>query len=108
MTLGTGHYSGCTAPSDAAGEPASAGVLYRGGLRRDDALVKVKPLLARVEDWRGFLRAPDEEAEVERLRRHERTGRPLGSDRFVKRLERLAGRLLRPQKPGPKRKGEMP
>jgi len=36
------------------------------------------------------------------LRRHERTGRPLGNERFVTRVERLLGRVLRPQKRGPK------
>ena len=69
---------------------------------RDDALVKVKPLLERVEDWKEFLRLPEEEATLEELRRHERTGRPLGDERFIARLERLAGRRLRRQKPGPK------
>ena len=39
---------------------------------------------------------------IEEARRHERTGRPLGSDGFVARLERRLGRALRPQKPGPK------
>ena len=70
---------------------------------RDDALVKVHPLLDRVEDWKEFLRLPEDEATMERLREHERTGRPLGSERFIAKLERLAGRLLHRQKPGPKR-----
>jgi len=39
------------------------------------------------------------------LREHERTGRPLGDERFIAKLERLAGRLLRRQKPGPKGRG---
>ena len=36
------------------------------------------------------------------LHRHARTGRPLGSESFIGRLERRLGRTLRPQKPGPK------
>jgi len=34
------------------------------------------------------------------LRRHERTGRPLGSDAFVDDLERVLGRALKPRPPG--------
>ena len=44
----------------------------------------------------------EDKATREALRRHERTGRPLGSEKFIAKLERIAGRLLRRQKPGPK------
>lgn len=37
-----------------------------------------------------------------RRRAAESTGRPLGADDFLKRLERRLGRTLRPRKPGPK------
>ena len=57
-----------------------------------------------VGDWRKFLAGPIEEEQLERFRRHERTGRPLGDARFLKKLERKLGRILRRQKPGPKRK----
>ena len=70
---------------------------------RDDALVKAKPLLDRVDDWKDFVRIREDEAERETLRLHERTGRPLGSDKFIAKVERIAGRLLRKQKPGPKK-----
>jgi putative transposase len=40
--------------------------------------------------------------EYETLRRHERSGRPLGSDNFMAKMENLTGRVLRRQKPGPK------
>jgi putative transposase len=71
---------------------------------RDDALVRVEALLERVKDWRAFLMEalPPEEAEV--LRRHERTGRPLGEAGFVDRIERLLGRVVHPAKRGPKPK----
>ncbi len=38
------------------------------------------------------------------LRRHERTGRPLGSEGFRARLERMLGRVLHPARPGRKPK----
>jgi len=68
---------------------------------KDDALVKVAPLLAWVADWRDFLTLSSEE-ELEVLHLHERTGRPLGDEGFITKLELLLGRVLRPQKPGPK------
>jgi len=69
----------------------------------DDPLVRVRPLLDIVGgDWRQFItqQIPGEGAEV--LRRHESTGRPLGDDLFVGRLEEAVGKSLRPGKRGPK------
>jgi hypothetical protein len=71
---------------------------------RDDGLVKVAPLLAMAEDWRGLLRSAVCEEELRRFRQGERTGRPLGDDEFLARLEAQLGRVLRRQKPGPKKK----
>jgi len=68
----------------------------------DDDLVKVEPLLALAPDWSGFLAKRLEDADHETIRAGERTGRPLGSARFVAQLE---GRLDRPlvrRRPGPK------
>jgi putative transposase len=69
---------------------------------RDDALVRVKPLLDRINDWASFLAGSSDGATAVALRRHERTGRPLGSRSFVQALERLLNRPLVPKKPGPK------
>ena len=71
---------------------------------RDDRLVEVGPLLERVDDWREFLKGGLDEATLKTLRRHSRTGRPLGAEAFVKRLERRLGRELRARKPGRKPK----
>ncbi len=67
---------------------------------RDDGLVTVAPLLKLVDDWPAFLSA--EMSAGDAIRKSERTGRPLGSESFVKRLERKLGRPLVRQKPGPK------
>jgi len=69
----------------------------------NDGLVKVAPLLAMVSDWRCFLELSPQD-ELNLLHRHERTGRPLGTETFVKRLESDLGRTLQPQKPGPKKR----
>ena len=69
---------------------------------QDDALVKVQPMLDYVGDWPKYLALDVDEREAALLRMHARTGRPLGSETFVMDLERILGRYLRKQKPGPK------
>ena len=71
---------------------------------RDDALVQVAPLLRRIPDWARFLAGGMVEDEIEQIRKHSRTGRPLGPKRFVERLERRLGRPLLPRKPDRKPK----
>ncbi len=69
--------------------------------KEDDNLVKVKPLLELVDDWRSFLAGTVEDSEIDDIHRHERTGRPLGSEGFMEKLEVKLNRVLRRQKPGP-------
>ena len=71
---------------------------------RDDCLVKVAPLVAMVGDWQGLLDSALREEQLRELRGHSRTGRPLGGDTFLERLESLVGHVLRPQKGGRPRK----
>ncbi|MFT5172081.1 MAG: putative transposase [Gammaproteobacteria bacterium] len=71
----------------------------------DDALVDGAPLLKLVHDWAEFLREANDPELDEQIRKHARTGRPLGSDSFVHTLEELTGRRLRPRNPGPKPNG---
>ena len=59
---------------------------------------------SRVGDWREYLTAGLESEEAELLRRHERTGRPLGGAAFLKRLETKLGRVLHKRPPGRKPK----
>ena len=68
----------------------------------DDELVRVGPMLDLSPDWESYLAAPESDLLGDRLQLHARTGRPLGSEDFVKRIEARLGRVLRPQKPGPK------
>lgn len=89
----------CRRPQDYAWSSAAAHLS-----RKDDALVRVEPLLKLVPSWSRHLLADPEPEVVGRLRRHEATGRPAGGERFVKRLEKLLRRVLRPGKPGRKKK----
>ena len=71
---------------------------------RDDVVVRVAPLLRRVPDWARFLAGGMADEDIEQIRKHSRSGRPLGAKRFVQRLERRLGRPLLPRKPGRKPK----
>jgi putative transposase len=56
--------------------------------------------------WKEFLQEGTEtEEELRQIRRSTRTGRPLGSEEFILRLEKLTGRKLLRQKTGPKPRG---
>ncbi len=72
---------------------------------KNDKLVNVKPLLQTInKGWSDFLSSALTKKDAELLKKHERTGRPLGNEAFVERLEITLGRNLRPQKPGRPRK----
>jgi putative transposase len=58
-----------------------------------------------ISNWKEFLRLSTGD-ELKILQQHERTGRPLGSGSFVEEMEQKIGRILRPQRPGPKKKSD--
>ena len=81
---------------------SSAGAHISG---QNDNLVNVAPLLSIIkDDWRNFLAEATSSAEINDIRQHEQTGRPLGDVTFVSHLEDLLGRRLRLRKPGRKPK----
>jgi hypothetical protein len=55
--------------------------------------------------WKQYLAEPGAEEDVEVIRQCTDTGRPLGTEEFVKTLEKTLGRVLTPQPGGrpPKR-----
>ena len=71
--------------------------------QRDPLIGDVREMVDYVGDWERYLALDIEEVEFLRLRKHTSTGRPLGSDAFIHRLEERLGRLLRRRKPGPRR-----
>lgn len=74
---------------------SSAAAHFRG---TNDSFVNVLPLLAIRSDWPAFLLEGLAENAIADLRQHEKTGRPLGSDEFVKWLENVLHRNLLPLK----------
>ena len=71
-----------------------------GGI--DDRVVGVRPMLARITNWIGYLSAESLNSMSEDIKKHGRTGRPAGDSAFIERLECLTGRTLTRGKPGPK------
>ena len=67
---------------------------------QSDGLVKPSPLVERFGDWREFLAQDLLEGSADEIRKHERTGRPLGNEAFLERMEAATGRRFRRLKPG--------
>jgi len=67
-----------------------------------DYLLSASPVLETIPDWQVFLWGDRGDMEHQHLRKHERTGRPLGGEGFIEKLEEVMGRRLRRQKSGPK------
>jgi len=67
-------------------------------------VVTAKPLwqkqFASIGDWSAWLAAGDKPEYLEILRRNVEKGLPCGSERFIRKLEKLAGRALQFQPPG--------
>jgi len=78
---------------------------YHVGDIKEDILVQGRDLYGLVKDWREYL---DERIagsdDIDNVRKSTRTGRPAGDFDFVNKIEKLTGRLLQKQKPGPKKK----
>ncbi|MEO0378464.1 MAG: transposase, partial [Cyanobacteria bacterium P01_A01_bin.17] len=71
----------------------------------DDGLVSVKPVLDRCGPFDKFIDLEDTETDAHQaFRQAETTGRPVGSNAWIEKLEARTGRALAPQKRGPKPK----
>ncbi len=55
-------------------------------------------------NWKKISGVDVQEPDIELFRKHERTGRVLGADSFIEKMELFLDRKLKPQKPGPKKK----
>lgn len=75
-----------------------------------DGLTDLAALAGLHANWRAMLRYGAEAGSADHaaealIEAAMRTGRPLGDDRFVERLEAASGRALKKRKPGPKPRG---
>jgi len=76
---------------------------------KDDGLVSVRPVLDRYGRIDQFVDLGNADTEAfQPLRQAETTGRPMGSENWVRTLEARTGRALAPQKRGPRIKDDKP
>jgi putative transposase len=68
-----------------------------------DGITALAPLLDRVPDWRTFLADGMDEETLAAIRGNTRTGRPLGAESWLKKMENALDRKLRKARPGPKK-----
>ncbi|MGR8918813.1 MAG: transposase [Gammaproteobacteria bacterium] len=73
---------------------------------RDDRLVKVAPMLQRIDDWAGYLAETVAVDTLEEIARHTRSGLPLGQRAFVVELEERFERPMSPRRRGRKPVGK--
>jgi putative transposase len=66
----------------------------------DDGLVRVRPMLDRISDWKVYLAEKPAKSMDDAFRRQEEMGYPMGDDAFVTDLERKFGKSLRPGRAG--------
>lgn len=68
----------------------------------DDGAVTVQPMLARIGNWQVYPETEFPEEELAVIRKHQRTGRPLGDASFIDQLEAVTGLALKRRNPGPR------
>lgn len=79
------------------------------GLRQDDVLTTKSSWRKQFEaigDWSAWLAQGDEPQELEVLRRNADKGLPCGSEKFIRKLEKLTGRALQYRPQGRPRKDD--
>ena len=96
--------------SSAASWPWSSAAAHVSG--KPDGIAETAWLTERIAGWvctwAEHLRKRDERDFAAQMRLHEATGRPLGGEGFVAKLESLLGRVLLPGRPGRPRKPAEP
>lgn len=60
-------------------------------------------VISGIKDWKAFLAEEDVSININTHKIHANTGRPLGDKKFIEAIEKITGRFLRKQKPGPKK-----
>jgi len=75
---------------------------------RHDKILSDFYLLKEIKDWRLYLQNKETEEEKMLIKKHEKSGLPLGSRDFIQKCEKITGRKLRKNKPGrpPKNKSK--
>lgn len=70
--------------------------------KQKDSLLEDNFMVSEIKDWRLFLSEEDKQTDINLFKMHANNGRPLGDNQFIEAIEKLTGRVLHKQKPGPK------
>jgi len=71
-----------------------------------DGMTALAPIRQRFPDFAGLLARDPGEAMLERIRKAETIGRPIGDDTFIDRIADVTGRIVKPGKRGPRPRGQ--
>jgi putative transposase len=70
--------------------------------KENDVLLSDNFMTSEIKDWSTFLKEEADKTDIKLFKQHANTGRPLGDQEFINKLEKITGRILGKQKPGPK------
>ncbi|MBD3415375.1 MAG: transposase [Candidatus Aminicenantes bacterium] len=68
--------------------------------KEHDKLISDFYLLSDIKDWRSYLQQKETQEDQILIRKHAKSGRPLGSKKFIRKAEKITGRRLMKRKPG--------
>ena len=68
--------------------------------RTTDGILSDFWLTKEIDDWRAYLKENDRDEDIAKFRKHEKTGRPLGNEEFISKIEEITSRILAPKKAG--------
>lgn len=70
--------------------------------RTEDPILSQCFLTQEIQDWRQYLMSESDPLILKSIQTKQSNGRPLGNADFIKELERITGKILAQQRPGPK------
>lgn len=73
-----------------------------------DEILSPLPRAFQIEDWPAYLGSKETEKEIYTFREHARSGKPLGDEAFIKKLESCLGVKIQGRKPGRPKKEHPP
>ena len=72
--------------------------------KKRDEVLSDNFVVNEISDWKEYLSEESDDIKGLLFIKHSDTGRPLGDKNFIEKIERVTGRMLCKNKPGPKRK----
>lgn len=64
----------------------------------DDPVLSSFFMIDQIKDWRAYLQEKESEEDLEKIRKNQSSGHPLGNERFYNKIEKLTGLKLKKEK----------